>query len=38
MKVVDYRYKWPQNLIRINSIHTPKLVYEHTLTGRRNVG
>jgi hypothetical protein len=26
VKVVGYRYKWTQNLIRTNSIHTPKLM------------
>ena len=25
-KVVDYRYKWTQKVISINSIHTPKLM------------
>jgi len=38
MKVVDYRYKWTQNLIRTNGMHLPKVGYEHTVTGRSNVG
>jgi hypothetical protein len=36
-KIVDYRHKWIQHLSRMNDTCIPRTMYEHDLTGKRNV-
>jgi hypothetical protein len=36
--IVDYRYKWTQNLLRINETRFHKLLHEFTPTGKRKTG
>jgi hypothetical protein len=35
---VEYIHKWSQRLLRMKNTRTPKLVYEYTAAGRRNIG